>query len=319
MKPETQHLVEKIQVRLAAVIAAAVSWWAIWRLVGPADQEAAWVFFADGSLPRLAVLAGLVWALAAVCAVLTVSSRPEGAVLATLVGVAAMSVRSGPARNLLVTGAGPNPERSINAIFALLTGEILVLAAVLAGAVAVIYVVRALVRPLAGQWFWSTPAAADAPGKGAGKGGKGDSEQASPRRSALVGAAGFLAVELAVAVILLQVTFRSTDTGQIAFALAGSFFAASFAAHMAFPIRGSIPCWLGPVIVGALVLGLGALGHFAGPGPLWRRAILVASSVPLRAGLPAQWIGLGCGGAIAGFWASCRFREAPEEQPKPSY
>jgi len=318
MTPENQHLAEKIEVRVAAVVAALVSWWAIWLLVGPMDPQAAWVFFADSGVPRLAVFAAMVWALAAICAVLTVSSRPEGGILATLVGVSAMSVRSGPARNLLGTGA--EAEEHINGVFALLCGEMLVLAAIMAGVVVVVYVVRALVRPLAGKWFWSPPAAAPARegDGGKAKGRKASEEKATPGRSGLVGAAGHLAVELAVGLILLNVTFRSTETGQIAFALASSFFVGAFAAHMMFPIRSSIPCLLGPVLVGTLVLALGALGNYAGPGPLWSRAIMVASSIPLRAALPVQWIGLGCGGAVAGFWASCRFREAPEEQPKPS-
>lgn len=314
MRPENQHLAEKIQVRVAAVLAGVVSWWAIWCLVGPMDRQAAWAFFADGSLGRLAVFAAMVWALAAACAVLSVSSRPEGAILATLVGVAAMSVRSGPARNLL--GTGEEAREAVNGVFALLASELLVLAAVLAGAVLVVHVVRALVRPLAGSWFWSPPPAEPAAERGQGKGGKGDRAKAAPPQQRLIGVAGFLAVELAVAVILLNVTFRSTETGQIAFALVSSFFVATFAAHLAFPIRSSIPCWLGPVLVGALVLALGALGQFTGPGPLWRRAILVAASVPMRAALPVHWIGLGCGGAVAGFWASCRFREAPQEQSK---
>ena len=305
MKPETQHLVEKFQVRVAAALAGAVSWWAIWCLVRPYDSQAAWVFFANGSFPRLMVLAAMVWAMAAACAMLTLSSRAEGALVATLVGVAAMSVRSGPMRNLLGTGW----EGKTGSLFMLLAGELLVMALVLAAAVLIVHLVRALARPLLPRWSWTAPQLE--PGPAAGKEAESDQPQ---RRPVLVQMAGFLAVELAVAMVLLVVTFRSTETGQIAFALAASFFVAAFAAHMAFPIRSSIPCWLGPIIMGVLILMLGALGDFSGPGPFWRRAMMVASQLPLRAALPVHWLGLGCGGALAGFWACCRFREAPEEK-----
>ncbi|MHC4718102.1 MAG: hypothetical protein ACYS5V_14105 [Planctomycetota bacterium] len=310
MTPETQHLAEKIQVRVAAVLAGLISWWAIWCLVRPMDSQAAWVFFVDGAYSRLAVFAAMVWALAAGCAALTLSARAEGAIAATLVGVAAMGVRSGPARNLL----GPR-EGEIGTVFARLACELLVMAAVLAVAVIIIHVIRALARPLLPGWSWRGPPGEGEPvkGKPAGKAGAGGSVAGG---SALVPLAGFVAMQLAVAMVLLVVTFQSAETGQIAFALAGSFFVASFVAHLAFPIRSSIPCWVGPVIMGVLVLALGAIGDFGGPGPMWRRAIMVASRLPLRAALPVHWIGLGCGGAVAGFWASCRFREAPEEKPK---
>ncbi len=313
MKPRVRHWVEKLQVRLAAVAAAVVGWCAIWQLMAPADKQAAWVFLPVGGYARLAVFAGLVAALAAGCALATLSGRAEGALLATLTGVAAMSVRSGPMRTLLWQWEGRLGE-----LFAMLAVEMLALVGVLVAAVVVVHLLRMLARPLCGDWFWAEPSAPapEADPTARRRGAVADDRSArgsTPLARRLLWAGGFLAMELAVAMILLVLTFRSQDTGQIAFALAGSFFGAAFVAHLAFPVRSSVPAWLGPVLLGTVVYLLGAMSSFTGPGPVWHEAMMVAAKVPLRAALPVHWLGLGCGGAVAGFWASCRFRETPEE------
>ena len=316
MKPQVRHWVEKLQVRLAAVAAAAAGWWGIWRLVAPADRENAWVFLPVGGYAQLAVFAALVAALAAGCALVTLSGRAEGALLATLTGVAAVSVRSGPMRTLLWQW-----EDRLGELFGLLAVEMVALVGVLVVALVVIHLLRLLARPLCRSWCWTEPAPpqdqADpnpGPRGETGRRARADRHAAPlPLVKRLLWAGGFLAMELAVAMILLVLTFRSQETGQIAFALAASFFGAAFVAHLAFPIRCSVPAWLGPVLLGVVVYLLGSMGRFTGPGPAWHEAMMVAAKVPLRAALPVHWLGLGCGGAVAGFWASRRFREAPEE------
>ena len=116
-------------------------------------------------------------------------------------------------------------------------------------------------------------------------------------------------MELALAVVLLVFTFRSTDRGQIAFALAGSFFVAALVADHVFPVSSVVPIWLGPIIMGTVVFILGGTAG-AGGGLVWRDALIVGEGMPLRAALPVDWLAWGGAGAVAGFGLSRRLHFA---------
>ena len=117
--------------------------------------------------------------------------------------------------------------------------------------------------------------------------------------------------------ILLVFSFRSTDRGQIAFALAGSFFVAALVADHVFPVRSPVAVWIGPILIGVVVFLLGR-GAGAGDELLWRNALTVARGLPLRAALPADWLAWGCGGAVAGFWLSRRLHFATLRKQEPA-
>ncbi len=155
------------------------------------------------------------------------------------------------------------------------------------------------------QWLWSDPPSAP-----------GGDPPAGRRRGGAANWAGSLVVELAVAVIALVLSFRSTETGQIAFALAGSFFAGAFVAHQTFPVRSSLPFWVAPLLLGVAILAFGG-GVTEGGGPAWHQALMVSRTheIPLRAALPVQWLALGCGGAVAGMWVSQRVRDSDRGEP----
>lgn len=305
MKPQVHRWLEKLQVQVAGVAALAVAWFAVWRLVRPWHSQAALVFFPSADLARLAVLAAMVWAVAAACALLTLSARPEGALLAALAGVAGLGLRSGAVSTLLRYSGN-----DFQGTFALLSAEIFAMGGILLGAVVVISVIRALARRIVPAWVWTEPPAEPAAAAGSG------SDRRKGKATALVNLAGCLVTELAAALILLALTFRSPERGQIAFALVSSFLLAALAAHQMFPIRSAVPFWLGPLLMGAAVLGLGMLGE-SSQGPTWYYAIRVADRYPLRAASPLQWLGLGCGGAVAGFWMSRRIRDHSHEEKVP--
>lgn len=319
MNPSSRHLLEKWQVRIAAAVALAVAWFACWQLVSPRDTQGVMAFLPDGQYGRLSTYAGLVWAISFGCALLTLSAPPEGALLAALVGAIGLSLRGGPMRALLWRWQS-DPGR----LFSLLAAELVVLGGVLAGAMIVIALVRSAARRIRPGWVWSEPASGEveappapaAPAaaqrpfrswlqntldllRGRSRGGK----------ATALHALGCLVMELALAVILLVFTFRSTDRGQIAFALAASFFVGALVAGHVFPVGSAVPIWLGPIIMGTVVLILGGTAG-AASGLIWRDALIVARGIPLRAALPVDWMVWGGGGAVAGFWMSRRLHFA---------
>jgi len=298
MNPQQRHWLEKTQVQVTAAIAMVFAWFVCWRAVTPWEAQGVLSFLPDGAYARLAAYAGVVWGIALLCAVLTLSGPPEGALLATLVGAAGLSLRSEPARMMLWRW-----EANSGRVFCLLAVEVLALAGILAGAMVVIALTRAAGGRLFPRLTWAgeQPESDSSSPAAAGRGHKAN------RLPQMIGA-GLL--EIAVALTLLVYTFRSTDRGQIAFALAASFFVGALAAHWAFPIRSSIPFWLGPILMAVVVFALGSAGAKGSSGPAWYNVLIVARRIPLRAALPVDWLAWGGGGAVAGFWLSRRIRHA---------
>lgn len=316
MRQVYQYWLEKWQVWITAAAALGLTWFACWHWVSPWDPNGALAFLPGGSYGRLGAFAGVIWAIALGCAALTLSAPPEGALLAVLVGAVGLSLRGGPMRALLWQWQ-PDQGR----LFSLLALEVVALAAILGGAMALIALARRAARQIHAGWVWAEPAT-----EKSGPPSRPTTAQwilgswfrnilaslrgaSRPTQTRVVQALGCLLMELALAVILLVFTFRSTDRGQIAFALAGSFFVAALLADHVFPVRSAVPIWLGPVLMGAAVFALGGAAD-TGSGTIWRDALIVARGLPLRAALPVDWLAWGGGGAVAGFWISRRLHFA---------
>jgi len=297
MDLQHRHMLEKLQVWIAAAAAACVAWFAAWPLVRPWDRGGALAFVPTGDWASLAVFAGVVVAMSSAVALVTLSARPEGALLAALAGVAGFAFRSGPMRTLLWRRADA-PGR----LFADLAIEMAAMTAVLAASALAVTCVRALLKRLLPRWAWSEPNRAP--------GGRDGPRRKTARGQAAMHVAGCLVMQMAVALICLVHLFRSTDRGQIAFALAGSFLLGSLIAHQVFPIRATAVLWAGPLIMGMAVYGLGA--GASADGADWLRVLMVGQGVPIRAALPVDWLALGAGGAVGGFWISRRIHEARE-------
>ena len=285
---------EKLQVEVAAAAAVVLAWFVAWPLVRPWDPDGALAFLTPSpEIDRLLAFAAAVWAIAACCALLTLSARAEGTLTAAMAGAAGLGLRSGPMASLL------QEADDLRGTFAVLAVETAIMAAVVLGALLVIVLIRALARRITPGWSW--------PGETDGERRPSSRPIRWPSKAANIG--GCMIVELAVAVFVLALVFRSPETGQIAFALIGSFFVAALIAHQAFPVRTSIAFWAPPLVVGVAILALGG-AVVKGTGPEWRQALMVAGGLPMRAALPVHWLGLGCGGALAGMWVSLRMREA---------
>ncbi len=305
------HLLEKIQVQLATVAAVLVVYFAVWPMLIPADPQAPLTFLPTGAYVDAAVFAATVLLLAAVCSVVTVSSRPEGALLAALIGAAGASAHSAQIRSLLWMWEGRLPG-----LYGMLILEILLLAVVVFAAAGVVDLVRGIIARIRPNWLWRGPLIRLP-----------DSESPGYRRrlfSFLIFGAFFrwpgslkknarkspkplmslycLGLGLLVGVILLLLLMRSPERGQIIFALLASFSIAAVVAHQVFPTPYSVVVWVVPLVsaVGFYVLAAVSAGN---GNWVWMDMGNYARA------LPVDWLTAGCGGAIIGYWISERIHE----------
>ncbi len=321
MNHQRWHFIEKIQVELAALVGLIVMYFVAWPIVAPWDVDGAVLFLPIEAGARLWVFAAVVWFLAAVAAVMTISARPEGALLAALVAAGGACLHSQPMRRLLMRFEGS--AESLSGLFRSLAGEVLYMIVILLGAIVVVHVVRGLIYLVAPGWVRFGGAAevggASEEGQKAplgllemlfGFGGAailrrlvGKTSELYPSRATpkqiLGNAAAAFALTLLFGMAMLGLTFYSTDRGQILFALAASFFVAAAGASYFFPAGTSAPCWLAPIVLAA--------GIYLRAGGVQEGGALAWVSVDTWAhALPVDWLSAGCGGAVGGYWLSCR-------------
>jgi len=334
MNHQRWHFIEKMQVELAAVIGLVAMYFFVWPVVAPWDVDGVVLFLPIGAAGRLWVFAGVVWSLAAVAAVLTVSARPEGALLAALLAAGGASAHSQPMRRLFMRHEAS--KEALTDLFHSLTGEVVCMALIVLGAMVVVHVVRGMLYLVVPGWLrFGGPAEAGgeveegnrtplgplellvgfggaailrrlvgkATGEAAGKatGEAADRKGPVDAKGTLVAAAAAFALTLLFGLVLLEVTLYSTDRGQILFALGVSFFVAATAASYFFPAGFSAPCWLAPIVLAA------GLYLRAGSAPAeGMLAWIQFQPSPHVHALPVDWLSAGCGGAVGGYWLSCR-------------
>lgn len=156
MNPQNFHWLEKVQAQLVSIAGIALMYFLLWPVLRNPMPTFPTAFVAGGGLSRLAILAAILWGVSAVAALLTVRSRPETALLVTAFSVGGLSLRSPRIEPLLWPGAA---AESVGALFWLLATEVVLLAVVLAGAAAIVYLIRRGVRAIKPGWLWRSPLA----------------------------------------------------------------------------------------------------------------------------------------------------------------
>ncbi len=322
MSHQRWHFIEKIQVEIAAAAGFAVMYFLLWPTIKPWDVDGAVVFLPIGAGYNLLAFAGVVWLLAAMCAALTISARPEGALLATLIGVGGASVHSNPMRLLLMRF-----EQDLGDLLSPLVWELAAMAGIIIVALLVIHIVRAAARTVVPKWMHRQIDRSGKPRKldidtanmtlldwipGVRLMRHGPISLAMIKNAAAKGATRSLSgfgLTLLLGLALLHITAFSTDRGQVLFSLAISFFIAAGLANSFFPAGFSAPCWLAPLVLGAAFYlrssGIAPTGQLT-----WTQADCFTHALPI------DWLAAGCGGAIGGYWLSCRLhdlRHMPEE------
>jgi hypothetical protein len=329
MKHERHHWLEKLQVEFAGTAALAITFFIIGTLHGSWDPQWPATYVSTGSFGGLLNFALLVWILATACAILTISARPEGALFATLVGAAGVSLHSAPIRVLFWS-----KEASLAGMFIQLIVELVVLFVIVLGAVHIIHQIRALFTRLCPNWMWrgritaenviADPTDALTAKKKLKEFADGASllgrifgrilgpegmpfvspgQEAKSRKTALVCTISCLAATVLYSSILLMLLMRSSHRGQIIFALFASFLLATLIAHQQFATRFSLAAWAAPLVTG-IVFYMLAMASSGNTGTnIWIEV------QPFARALPIDWMTAGAGGSVLGYWISERIHE----------
>jgi hypothetical protein len=326
------HWFEKLQVQVTTAAAVVATYFLIWPIVAPEDPGGPVLLIAGGSVVKAALLAGATWVLAALCCLTTVSARPQGTMVAVLIGLGGLSLHSGAMRVLLWAREG-----ALGGMYWQMATELALLAAIAVAAGQIVRLVRRLVGGLAGGLAWRDPLRClsqqeqRAYLKSLASDEDGDPQKGRP--GLLGGSFARLIVEdlgmtsaraggrlpggdvltrcglcfllcLAISAGMVWMLARSADRGQLLFALTAGNFLASLIAYQAFPSRLSWAAWAAPVATGVGFYVLAAVG-----APQAGQSAWMAVDACYQA-LPIDWVTAGLGGSILGYWVSSRMHEA---------
>lgn len=314
------HAIEKKQVQLAAAGGLAIVYFYLWTAIRSSDPGAPVSLVANGGPAAFGVFAVTLLALAAVSGMITIGTRPAGALLATLVAAGAVSLRCASIRVLLWSH-----QDKLGLLFAKLIGEVLLLTFLAICAGLIISFVHWAMSRLNPRWAWRHRA----DGLTDKQQGDADRPQAhaalpsllraviaaarpvaarkADRRLAiqvLLRAVYCVGVGTAIAIALTLVVMKSGDRGQIIFALVGSLFVAAYLAYQAFPVASSLPAMAMMVLSAVALYALAAAMSISGAHGAWMNVKFFAQAMPV------DWLAAGGGGAVLGYWVSSRAKEA---------
>jgi hypothetical protein len=324
------HFLEKLQFQVAAIAAAAVVYWFVWPLLILHDPELPICFLAGGDGVHLFTLIALACVLGIACGAVTVTARPQTAVMAVVLALGGLSLRSPRIRSLLWAH-----QDSMSATYLRMALELLVLLAVVVIAGAAAGIGRRLACALAGGLLWRDPLleldeerreaynrelAKRPPGKIEKTGFPaqlalllaplgdmfaydGRTDKLPGRDTAVRGVLGFM-VSLTASAIIVLLLLRSPERGQIIFALFAGCFLGVFIGQKVAPARTNITAWAVPVVLGAALYLLAALGAVGAGQGAWMDVPLYAQALPI------DWMTAALGGAMLGHWEDLRMREA---------
>jgi hypothetical protein len=335
------HWFEKLQVQIATVAAMLAAYAVVWPLVAPGDPPGPLAFLACGEAAKAGTFAVALGALALGVCLLTFSARPEGTMAALLLGLGGLSLRSGSMRILLWAREDDLGTMFWQMLLELMVLAALALAAALL--VGVIHaILRGLLGRWGWQDLLEVVSDTDQREyMRCLTGGKDGDAEASARRDELAtsltgggfariiverlarngsaasatgrgatktgdavtrGGLRFLTA-LGLTLVLVWLLARSSDRGQILFALLAGNFLATLVAYQFFPSRLSWVAWASALVAGAVFYVLAAVGAPHAGGGAW---MFVYNS---SQALPIDWITAGLGGALLGFWGSSRLHE----------
>ena len=340
MKHERHHWLEKLQVEFAGTVALVVTFFIVGPVHGSWDPQWPATFISTGSFGGLLQLAVLVWVLAAACAALTFSSRPEGALFTTLVGAAGVSMHSTPIRVLFWSS-----QSSVSGVFVQLAIELLVLIVIVVVAIHIICRVRAAMAKVFPNLMWKgrilgsadetngSDKASKKPARSTSPQSQGSpswflwfispigvslldqmrmsdgmsvispEQQARSRAAALRCTLYCLAATVLYSSILLMLLMRSPSRGQIVFALFTSFLVATLIAHQQFATQFSVVSWGSAMITGLLFYVLAIASSGQADTNSWINVQMFARA------LPVDWMTVGGAGGVLGYWISERIHE----------
>lgn len=302
------HWLEKAQVELATAAALAVVFFLIAPHLRPWDPAGPLTYIPYDAWRGLALFALTVWGLSVACGLLTVTSRPEGAIVAVFLGAGGFAAQSPQMEGLLWAQAD-----GFTGMFHSIMLEMVVLIGVLLVAVLIVGLMRSLVRAVQPKWLWQGNAE-DMDRSAAQPASRpswvhvalwgSESSGGVLTRQAIQRSIGCLGLSLMLGLALLLVLLRSNDRGQIIFAVFTSCLVALLIAHQVLTCPLSIVAWLMPMILGLAIYLLSSISPIGGEVTDWTKVSLLARA------LPVDWMTAGAGGGVLGYWISERIHEA---------
>lgn len=203
----------------------------------------------------------------------------ESGLFCACIGMAALSIRGGPVRYVLMYATSDR-------VFIQLAFELVLLFGVVAAGWYVLLILRD------NDLLKAEPLRDDDP-------------HALP-------AQGFMAMgaQVVAMILAMQLLAQNDRKAQVLWALGLSSFAGALFAHNLFPARPSIWFWTAPFVVGVL----GYVAAWFGPGPLIGGD--VGGYLPaLARPLPLDYATLGTAGALFGYWTSRKWQHEREHDP----
>jgi hypothetical protein len=323
-------LLEKLQVGLTAAGLLAVAWWGLRPMFTPADPLGPIALLPGGTSGNIWLFCLFVPIFSLIAAGTTTTSRPSGAMLASLLGLGGLAMRSGPMRTLFWGCDG-----SVSYLYLQMLVEILLLGLAVAVAELLIGLVRRHIAAAQPGWLWRDPLEdlTDQQRKILEKHTPANDRkvfwfsfnpagmlllnlaqrfvekkmaqaQTDGIRKKLAGfrqqVLGCLATGVVLGLILVCLMMQSTQRGQVLFALFAGFICAAWLARHFFPVDSVFIAWAMPLITAVLFYALAAISYIHGT---W-----VQISPQFQA-LPIDWLTAGGSGAMLGFWLSGRSRE----------
>ncbi len=292
MNRQLAHWFEKFLVEVIAAAALAVGYFLLYPAVRDSDGQEAVSFLVAGGVRQIVIFAAAVVAMSAACAALAIRARPAATMVAALVGIAAVSVRSPQLRTLVWLQSG-----GLGAMFARLIVEVVVFGVILACAVIVAGRVRAAILAIRPGWGWRPPWHVPD-----------DSQSPPATRLTGLGKVGqslaSAAVALFIGIAVVAVMLKSADRGQVIFSLSAAFALAVIIAYHVLPAPLVSVYFAAPLLAGVLFYALASVGSYDMSIPQgW-----VGLPWYARA-LPVDWLTAGGGGAAIGVWIGQRMRD----------
>jgi hypothetical protein len=122
-------------------------------------------------------------------------------------------------------------------------------------------------------------------------------------REAIIKAVSCLVLGMVLSIILLLLMMQSSDRGQVLFAVLMSFVLGVTAAHQVFPTPLRVVALVIPAATAVVFYLLFGCTSVGGVPDAWTRV------QPYAYALPIDWMTVGEGGALLGYWVSQRIHE----------
>ena len=319
MKTARPYWLEKLQVYVGSAIALAAVYLLISPALMPSDPLSPYTLAGSWGFGPFAAFAVMLLVVAAIGAAVTVSARPAVAMLVVFVAAGGVCLRSESIRPVLWAN-----QSDLAGLYRGFVLELLLLVLVVGACAAIVGLVRRFVGSVRPRWRWNDmhanltkserqkvgcdaeltsgwlsyePVALWASGQ------EGQKKLALILPAIFARSAACLAGGTFLSIVMLLITMRSGDRGQVLFAIFFSTMIGVMVIQKLLPTPWLAVAWIMPLLVGLIFSLLSATAVIGDDTLGWL-------GVPMSGlALPVDWFAAGGAGAMVGYWTSTRIHE----------